>query len=114
MLACFTNISSSNNNVQLDGRKVAGIDRTSITRKVKNLSKTKNIAKLAKSKQLDFTKTKIHKISKTDFFTRKTKITFTQLRKTFIKVLILCNFDLKCHIWMKIHTLNYAIRRVLG
>lgn len=53
--------------------------------KVKNLSKSKNIKNLAKSKKSNFTKAKVNGVSKTDFFTFKARVTFIQLRKTFIK-----------------------------
>lgn len=62
----FTNTGSSNNVVNLDGRKVTSVSIGVVGRKVKNLSKIKNIKKLAKSKKPDFIKTKANEAFGTD------------------------------------------------
>lgn len=49
---------------------------------------------------------------KTVFFISKARIAFTQLRKAFIKTLILLYFYLKCYIWSKVDTLSYVISEV--
>ena len=43
-----------------------------------------------------------------------TNTIFTQLRKTFIKALIFCHFNLECHIRIKTNTFNYAICEVIN
>ncbi len=75
---------------------------------IKNLS---NIEKLAKSKKLDFVKTKLFK---EDFLTFETKKAFIYLQKAFIKASILYYFDIKHHICIKTDALKYAIGRVLN
>lgn len=42
------------------------------------------------------------------------KKAFIQLKEAFIKGLILQDFDLECHIWIKMEALCYAISRVLS
>ena len=52
--------------------------------------------------------------SKTGFLTSEASLTFIQLRKVFIKALILHHFDLERYIQIEIHALGYAISRVLS
>lgn len=65
-------------------------------RKLKNLLNIKNIKIFAKLRKR--AKVISNRTFKTEFPIPKTRITFIQLRKTFIKISILCNFNLKCHI----------------
>lgn len=71
-----------------------------VGKKIKILSKAKNIKKSAESKKSDFIKAKTKGVSKTDFVTSKARVAFTQMKKTFIKILIFCYLNLKCHIWI--------------
>ena len=48
------------------------------------------------------------------YLTPDAKVAFIQLRKVFIKALILCYFDLECHIQIKTDVSAYAIGRVLS
>ena len=77
MTAFFTNTSGFNKSVNLNSGKVTSIVSGIIGGKIKNLSKTKNINKLAKSKKLNFTRAKVDEVSRTDFLTPKAKIAFT-------------------------------------
>lgn len=51
---------------------------------------------------------------KMGFLTFQASLIFTQLKKAFIKALILYYFDLKCHIQIKINILDYVIAKVLS
>lgn len=94
--AALNNIGDSNNIFNPNNKKVASDENGS--EKVKTLAKAKNIKELAKFKKSDFTKTKIDKAFGTDFFILKARKTFIQLKKTFTKVPIFCNFHLEYHI----------------
>lgn len=100
-LPTFSPINDFSGNINLNGieafRIKGGVGR-GISKKVKNLSKGKNIKQLIKLKKSDFAKTKGNKAFKTGFFTPKAKITFTQLIKAYNKALILCYFDPECYI----------------
>lgn len=114
MAAFFTNTSSSNKPVNFDGKKVTSIISGIIDRKIKNLSKAKNIKKLAISKKSNFIRAKVNEVSKTDFLTPKTRVAFTQLRKTFTKAPISYYFNLKYHIWIKTNVSSYVISEILS
>ena len=49
-----------------------------------------------------------------DYLTPNAKVSFTQLKKTFLEILIFCHFDPKCHIWIKINMSDYVIGGVLS
>lgn len=112
----FTYISNFNVVVKPNNGKLIGVNTNisgnAIGRKLKNLSKTKNIEKLAEFKKP--TKAKVDEIFKIGFFTLKSKVVFNQLRKSFTKVLIFCYFDLQYHIWIKTNVSNYANIRMLS
>ena len=77
------------------------------------MSKSKKLKseKLLKSKNspnFDITK------ARSSFLTFNTKTALNYLRITFIKALIFWYFDSKCHIWIKINILVYAIDEVLS
>ena len=55
---------------------------------------------------------KIH--SRTDFFTPKASLAFTQLKNTFIKALILHHFDSKRHIQIETNASSYTIGGLLN
>lgn len=65
-------------------------------RKLKNLLNTKNIKTFAKLRKR--AKAISNRTFKTEFPIPKTRIAFIQLRKAFIEISILCNFNFKCHI----------------
>ena len=50
----------------------------------------------------------------TGYLIPKARLAFTQLRKAFIKALILQHFDPKCHIWIETDVSGYAIDGVLN
>ena len=52
--------------------------------------------------------------TKSEFLTPNTRITFNSLWLAFLKVLILCHFDLEYYIWIKINTSSYAINKVVS
>lgn len=96
--AFFSNTSNFNNAVNPNDKEVTGVGGDVIGKKIKILSKNKNIEKLAKFKTSNFIKVQTNEVSKTDFFTFKAKIAFTQLRKTVIKISIFCYFYPKYYI----------------
>lgn len=53
-------------------------------------------------------------VSRSGFLTHKTKITFVQLRKAFIKDLILHYFEPDWYIWIETNTFRYAIGGVFS
>ena len=53
-------------------------------------------------------------VSSLDFFTNKTRLTFTKLRQVFVKAPIFYHFDLKRYIQIEMNALGYAIGGVLG
>lgn len=68
--------------IKFDSDKVVEVNNINGSgRKIKYLSKVKNIELLPKFKRSNFTKIKINKSCKTDFVTLKGKIAFTQLKK---------------------------------
>ena len=50
----------------------------------------------------------------TGYLTSDTRQAFTQLRQTFIKLLILQYFDMECHIRIETDASGYAIGKVLS
>ena len=76
----------------------------------------KNLSIVVKSKKSNLTKAEFAKVnsSKTDFLTFKAKKVFIYLQKAFTKALILRYLDPKCHFWIKINTIGYAICGILG
>lgn len=70
--------------------------------------------KLVKLKTSDFVKVKSNKVFKSNFFIFKAKITFTQSRKTFIKILIFRYFNLEYYIWIEINILNHIISKIFS
>lgn len=72
------------------------------------------IEKLAKSKKSNFTKVKVNRALKTDFFTLKARVIFIQLRKAFIKALIFCYFDQKYYILIETNILSYIIDKIFS
>lgn len=85
-----------------------------ICKKVKSLSKTKNIEKLSKSKKSDFTKAKSNGIFATDFLISKAKIVFISLKKFFTKAPILCHFNPKYHNLIETDVLGYEIGKIFS
>ena len=77
--------------------------------KRKNQTKTTKSIILVKSKNHDFPLNFRNRKTRTDFFTPKARLVFTQLRQTFIKAPILYYFDLECHIRIKTDASGYAI-----
>ena len=65
---------------------------------------------MSKSKNLSKSK----KTVRSDFFTLRAKLAFTELRQVFLKALILHHFDPERHIWIEIDALGYAIGGVLS
>ena len=70
----------------------------------------KRVQKLSKSKNLFKSK----KIVRSDFFTPRAKLAFTELRQVFVKAPILHHFDPKRHIRIKTDASGYAISGVLN
>lgn len=52
--------------------------------------------------------------SKVDFFNSKASLAFTQLRKAFIKALILHYFNLKLYMQIKTNIAGYIIDKILS
>lgn len=73
------------------------------------MSKAHNIKKLTKLKKPDFFKAK--KLTKLVFFTNKARLIINQLKKIFIKILIICYFDLKYQISIKTDMSGYTINK---
>ena len=65
----------------------------------------KKSQKMSKSKK----SSKSKKIEKSDFFTFRARLTFTKLRQTFVKTLILHYFDLEHHILVEMDVSGYDI-----
>ena len=79
------------------------------TFKSQNLAKSgKKLSKIGNSTNSDATK------DGPKFLTPDAKTTFNHLRLAFTKAPILQYFDLKCHIWIEIDALGYAIGGVLS
>lgn len=55
---------------------------------------------------------KFSKFKNPAFLTANTKQAFIQLRQTLTKRLIVCHFNLKCHICIKINVSSYAINSI--
>lgn len=88
-------IKTNKNELDIDGGNSIGGDR--IDNKMVNLSSS--IKKMS---------------SKAGFFISKTCLAFIQLRKVFIKTLILYHFDSKHHNWIETDTLSHAISELLS
>ena len=73
---------------------------------------------VGKKDQEMFKSKKLSKFKKTagslDFFTSKSKLTFTKLRQAFVKSLIFHNFDPERYICIETNVLGYAISGVLN
>lgn len=74
--------------------------------KIKILSKIKINKRLAKFKKSDFTKASFSELS---FLTFEVKTVFIYLKKTFPKLQILYDFDLKYNIKIEIYIFGYVI-----
>lgn len=48
------------------------------------------------------------------FLTLKVRLAFNELKQAFIKALILYNFNLKCHIYIKTDILDYVISKIFS
>ena len=109
-------------NGEVDGFGGDSIGHAKKSEKSKKLFKSQKLSKSGK-----FKGEKSKKLSKSEdspnfnniktgpsFITLRTREVFNCLRLTFTKAPILHDFDLKCHIWIKINVLNYAINNVLS
>lgn len=108
----LTTNNKKNQNIPSDigGRNVGGknVDSRGISKDIKNLL---SIVKLTKLKNPKWTKSNFFKM---DFLILEAKEVFIYLQKTFTKTPILKHFNLECHIYIKINTLEYIISKILG
>ena len=96
------------------GDNMVGGDEAINLIKGKNQAKTTKFKILVKSKNPDFPPNSRNREAETGFLTPEARLTFTQLRQTFIKASILHYFDLESYIRIETDASGYAIGGVLS
>ena len=94
---------------KVDNNEIVGCDGDRANKTVIDLSKSKN----NKYKKLTYI-SNIGAIEKFIFLIFNAKKAFNHLKQAFIKASIVQHFNSKCHIWIEINVLGYAISKVLN